>query len=147
MTDRFFQTLDYRADIDGIRAIAVMSVVLYHFKIFTFGAWFGGVDVFFVVSGYLVGGHILTQIRSGVFGFRDFYRKRSLRMLASIVCSYFTLHRSRRFDYDARSISILWGRCANLSYWSLKLLVQRSGELLQSTSNARPINSYVEFGG
>ncbi|MDE1132766.1 MAG: acyltransferase family protein, partial [Ascidiaceihabitans sp.] len=76
--------LDYRADIDGIRAIAVMSVVLYHFKIFTFGAWFGGVDVFFVVSGYLVGGHILTQIRSGVFSFRDFYRKRSLRILPAL---------------------------------------------------------------
>ena len=52
----------YRADIDGLRAIAVAVVVLFHLKVSGFGGGFAGVDIFFVISGYLITGHILRDL-------------------------------------------------------------------------------------
>ena len=55
----------YRPDIDGIRAIAILSVMLYHAGVPWLTGGFTGVDIFFVISGYLIGGHILSFPRSG----------------------------------------------------------------------------------
>ena len=62
--DRF-----YRPDIDGIRAVAILSVVLYHAGVPLIHGGFTGVDVFFVISGYLIGGHIFSEIRAEKFSF------------------------------------------------------------------------------
>lgn len=63
----------YRADIDGLRAVAVMVVVLYHFSVWPFTGGFIGVDVFFVISGYLITGIIDKEAQEGKFSFaRDF---------------------------------------------------------------------------
>ena len=53
----------YRADIDGLRAIAVISVVLYHLRLEHFAGGFVGVDVFFVISGYLITKSITVDIK------------------------------------------------------------------------------------
>ena len=53
----------YRADIDGLRAIAIVPVVLFHARVEGFGGGFVGVDVFFVVSGYLITSLILSDAR------------------------------------------------------------------------------------
>jgi peptidoglycan/LPS O-acetylase OafA/YrhL len=71
----------YRSDIDGIRAIAVSSVVLYHAGLPTISGGFSGVDIFFAISGYLIGGHIFSQARSGTFNFLGFYKLRAKRIL------------------------------------------------------------------
>ena len=71
----------YRADIDGIRAIAVLSVVLYHAGATVIPGGFTGVDIFFVISGYLIGGHIFADIRGGRFSFARFYQRRMQRIL------------------------------------------------------------------
>lgn len=71
----------YRPDIDGIRAIAVLSVVLYHASEHLLPGGFTGVDIFFVISGYLIGGHIYSEISRGTFSFFDFYRRRAKRIL------------------------------------------------------------------
>jgi peptidoglycan/LPS O-acetylase OafA/YrhL len=71
----------YRPDIDGIRAIAILSVVLYHAALPSITGGFTGVDIFFVISGYLIGGHIFSEVRSGSFSFLRFYQRRAKRIL------------------------------------------------------------------
>jgi peptidoglycan/LPS O-acetylase OafA/YrhL len=71
----------YRPDIDGIRAIAILSVALYHANVPLFTGGFTGVDIFFVLSGYLIGGHIFSELRTGNFSFLRFYQRRAKRIL------------------------------------------------------------------
>ena len=79
--------LSYRAEIDGLRAIAVVSVILYHAQMVFFGRdWFEGgfigVDIFFVISGYLITRIILSELKSkGSFSFLNFYERRARRIL------------------------------------------------------------------
>ena len=59
----------YRHDIDGLRCIAVMAVTLFHLDVPHFDGGFVGVDVFFVISGYLITGNIFRDIDAGRFSF------------------------------------------------------------------------------
>ena len=65
----------YRADIDGLRAIAVLSVVIYHAFPNYFGGGFIGVDIFFVISGFLISTIIITNLESNSFKFTEFYSR------------------------------------------------------------------------
>lgn len=77
--------LSYRRDIDGLRAIAVLGVLAFH----AFPAWlqggFVGVDVFFVISGYLISAILLGAIEAGNFSFTDFYARRARRIFPALV--------------------------------------------------------------
>jgi peptidoglycan/LPS O-acetylase OafA/YrhL len=76
--------LAYRPDIDGLRALAVILVLLFHFELGVNGG-FIGVDVFFVISGYLITEVIIKSIRSGRFSFHDFYVRRLLRLHPALL--------------------------------------------------------------
>jgi len=71
----------YRPDIDGLRAVAILSVVLYHSGLPWVTGGFTGVDIFFVISGYLIGGHIYAELRGGQFSYARFYQRRAKRIL------------------------------------------------------------------
>lgn len=72
----------YRPDIDGLRAIAVLSVLAFHLGVSRIASGgFVGVDIFFVISGYLITGIIDREIRDGTFSIANFYRRRALRIL------------------------------------------------------------------
>ena len=70
-----------RNDIQALRGLAVSLVVLDHFHIGPFASEFLGVDVFFVISGFLITGIINRDIDAGRFSFRDFYFRRAKRLL------------------------------------------------------------------
>lgn len=70
----------YRPDIDGLRAIAVILVLFFHAKIFGVNSGFVGVDVFFVISGYLITLGIKTGLEKGDFSFIDFFKRRLWRL-------------------------------------------------------------------
>jgi peptidoglycan/LPS O-acetylase OafA/YrhL len=77
-------TFGSRRDIDGLRALAVIPVVLFHFGISPFSGGFVGVDVFFVISGFLITGILYREINAGRFSFVDFWARRARRILPAL---------------------------------------------------------------
>lgn len=74
----------YRREIDGLRAVAVLPVILFHAGIAPFGGGFVGVDVFFVISGYLITSIIVTERQADCFSLVDFYERRARRILPAL---------------------------------------------------------------
>lgn len=103
--------LAYRRDIDGLRALAIIPVVLYHAGIPGFSGGFVGVDVFFVISGFLMASLISGEIAAGEFSLIRFYERRIRRifpalfavMIASFAAAWFLLMPAE-FGYFARSL-------------------------------------------
>jgi peptidoglycan/LPS O-acetylase OafA/YrhL len=76
----------YRSDIDGLRAVAVIPVVLYHFGIWPFTGGFVGVDVFFVISGYLITSILFEELAGrGSISLVGFYNRRARRILPALA--------------------------------------------------------------
>jgi peptidoglycan/LPS O-acetylase OafA/YrhL len=76
--------MEYRREIDGLRALAVLPVILFHAGFTTFSGGFVGVDVFFVISGYLITTIILTELEQGTFSIVNFYERRARRILPAL---------------------------------------------------------------
>ena len=85
MKDAGAYPLGYRADIEGLRAVAILLVVAAHARLPGFAGGFVGVDVFFVLSGYLITGLLLRQMSTGTFAFGDFYARRLRRLLPGLL--------------------------------------------------------------
>jgi peptidoglycan/LPS O-acetylase OafA/YrhL len=104
---------EYRAEIDGLRAIAVAAVVAYHIEFPWAKGGFIGVDVFFAISGYLIGSMLYRDIQEGNFSMLKFYRRRAKRILPAlfVVLAFAYLaatlllspHETRVFSVEALS--------------------------------------------
>ena len=122
--------LTYRPEIDGLRAIAVVAVILYHAQITILGhqpfkGGFIGVDIFFVISGYLITFIILKElVTTGTFSFKHFYERRVRRilpallfvMLASLPFAWLYLLPSSFIDFF-ESILYSLGFSSNFYFW------------------------------
>jgi peptidoglycan/LPS O-acetylase OafA/YrhL len=84
LTVRESSNMKHRSDIDGLRAVAVIPVVLFHAGISQVSGGFVGVDVFFVISGYLITGLILDDIVQDRFSITSFYERRARRILPAL---------------------------------------------------------------
>ena len=80
---------EYRPDIDGLRAIAILAVVAFHASSDTLPGGFCGVDVFFVISGFLITGIIVQQLNAGRFSLRQFYFRRARRLFPALAVVLF----------------------------------------------------------
>jgi peptidoglycan/LPS O-acetylase OafA/YrhL len=76
--------MKYRAEIDGLRALAVLPVIFFHAGFELFGGGFVGVDVFFVISGYLITTIIISEMGEGKFSIVNFYERRARRILPAL---------------------------------------------------------------
>ena len=76
--------MKYRRDIDGLRAVAVVPVILFHGGFSLFSGGFVGVDVFFVISGYLITTILLGDMESGTYSLVRFYERRARRILPAL---------------------------------------------------------------
>src|SRR5450830_468311 len=76
--------MQYRREIDGLRALAVVPVILFHAGLKHFSGGFVGVDVFFVISGYLITTILLSELTAGNFSIVNFYERRAKRILPAL---------------------------------------------------------------
>ena len=114
----------YRSDIDGLRAFAVLGVVFYHLGFDSFSGGFVGVDIFFVVSGYLITRKIIGDLEKGTFSFPSFYMSRVRRLFPAL---FFTLLVSLTVgvllflpeDLVALSEQVVWASlsASNIYFW------------------------------
>ena len=114
----------YRPDIDGLRALAVLSVVLYHAFPSKLKGGFVGVDIFFVISGYLISTIIFTNLERGTFSFAAFYSRRVKRifpalLLVLLFCFVFGWHGllSDEFRQLGKHIAAGAGFLSNFVLW------------------------------
>ena len=82
------KSIPYRPDIDGLRAVAILSVMLYHLDYSAFNGGYIGVDVFFVISGYLITSIIYTDVRNHRFSFLGFYERRIRRIFPALFAVF-----------------------------------------------------------
>ena len=113
-----------RPDIDGLRAIAVLSVFLYHLEVPPFGGGFVGVDIFFVISGYLISRIVLTDVERGSFSMARFYERRIRRLApAGIVTIIGTLligalwFSPEHFKSLSQDVVATLGSVSNFYFW------------------------------
>ncbi len=130
---------EYRPYIDGLRAVAVISVLLFHFHKGLLPGGFVGVDIFFVISGYLISSIIVNECQAGTFSFLRFYQRRVSRIfpvfflvsLVTLITASF-IYTSQDFA-SAGAVAI----AATLSITNLKLLLQ--GNYFQLSPDAQPL--------
>ena len=116
--------MDYRREIDGLRALAVLPVILFHAGFQTFSGGFVGVDIFFVISGYLITSIILAEMEAGTFTLANFYERRARRILPALffvmlVClpfAWFLLLPSDMKDFS-KSLVAVSVFASNILFW------------------------------
>ncbi len=114
----------YRSDIDGLRAVAVLLVVFNHLLQLHFRGGYVGVDVFFVISGYLIGATILAEMRAGRFSLANFYERRIRRifpalfvmLLVTSVLAYVCLLPSEMVAFSKSMLAALFS-VSNMLFW------------------------------
>ncbi|MDB5763512.1 MAG: hypothetical protein JWQ21_2507 [Herminiimonas sp.] len=113
----------YRPEIDSLRAIAVLAVIAFHANSHIVSGGFAGVDVFFVISGYLISGLIANGLDNGTFRFADFYTRRIKRIFpAYIVVALVTLIIStyllipNDYIFYTTSLAASWGFASNIFF-------------------------------
>lgn len=82
---KYEDVIKYREDIDGLRGFSVLGVVLFHLSSTWLPGGYVGVDIFFVISGFLITSLILMEVQRGRFTFRGFYRRRAIRLLPALL--------------------------------------------------------------
>ncbi|MBK9305963.1 MAG: acyltransferase [Nitrospira sp.] len=131
--------MKYRPEIDGLRAIAVIPVILFHAGMPLFTGGFIGVDIFFVISGYLITTIILTELEAGKFSILHFYERRARRILPALflvlgLCLPFAWLWLMPADLSEFTGSVLAVLCfsANIYFW-------RQSDYFDSATELKPL--------
>lgn len=140
MAHELKKDIKYRADIDSLRALSVLLVMLFHFKVAGFGGGFLGVDIFFVISGYLITGQIFDEyVNTNNFSFKKFYFRRARRLLPAffvtlVLCTIiaFILFSPSHLQRYGESIKYALFSYSNFYLWS-------EGGYFDITSSLKPL--------
>ena len=129
----------HRGDVDGLRAIAVLPILLFHAGVTVLPGGFIGVDVFFVISGFLITNIIDVQIKAGTFSILDFYRRRAVRifpalfvLIAATLAAAIMLLLPYEVSEVARSAAASAAFLSNVFFW-------RTSDYFAAAANTRPL--------
>ncbi|KQT14378.1 acyltransferase family protein [Ramlibacter sp. Leaf400] len=116
---------NYRADIDGLRAVAVLAILLFHVDHTVLPGGYVGVDVFFVISGFLITRNIVEAVASGSFSFVDFYTRRARRLFPALFVTLLATYAAALWlfspvDLENYGASLLYTviSASNFFFWS-----------------------------
>jgi peptidoglycan/LPS O-acetylase OafA/YrhL len=131
--------MEYRREIDGLRALAVVPVILFHAGLSAFSGGFVGVDIFFVISGYLITSILLNDVTEGKFSLISFYERRARRIfpalaLVLLICipiSFFWL-----MPNDLKSFS---QSLSSVTVFSSNILFWKSSGYFDSATELKPL--------
>ncbi len=114
----------YRPDIDGLRAVAVLSVLLFHCGVAGISGGFVGVDVFFVISGYVIALTLMRDLNADAFSIRKFYERRVRRLFPALIFIFalswiaaWLLFLPTDFDDFSASLTAAATFVSNLYFW------------------------------
>ena len=150
--------INYRPEIDGLRAISVFAVIFYHADFFLFGhvifqGGFIGVDIFFVISGYLITSLILKEINeTNQFSFKNFYERRVRRILPvlffalilSSIVAYFILTPLSLKDFGRAVISTIFF-ISNIYFWTTNTIYGNEDSLLKPLTHTWSLSVEEQF--
>lgn len=129
----------YRPDIDGLRAIAVLSVTMFHFGIGPFRGGFAGVDIFFVISGYLITGIIHKEVAAGEFTFAAFYERRVRRIFPALFAMLLAVMVAAPFILLPSDLSRLGGAVISTLLFSSNVLFWRQSGYFDPAAQLNPL--------
>ncbi len=147
--------IKYRPEIDGLRALAILPVLLYHIGFAGFSGGFVGVDIFFVISGYLITSIILKEKALDKFSLANFYERRARRILPAllsvilvcIILSYFWMAPGQMKEFGISAISAIVF-ISNVFFWKHSTYFDAASEempLLHTWSLAVEEQYYIVF--
>jgi peptidoglycan/LPS O-acetylase OafA/YrhL len=141
----------YRRDIDGLRAVAILPVILFHLGFRYTPGGFLGVDIFFVISGYLITSHIIAELHAERFSLATFYERRVRRIAPALFVmmfgasfgAYFLLYPAELLDFG-RALAAAVLSISNIYFWqTTNYFTDQSNPLLHTWSLAVEEQFYV----
>ncbi|MEY4592351.1 MAG: hypothetical protein RIR18_1246 [Pseudomonadota bacterium] len=130
----------YRPDIDGLRALAVLAVALYHAEFPYITGGFVGVDIFFVISGYLITETIKNEISQGSFTLRNFYARRFARILPSFIVVAISVLAASSFLLFKEEVVELAKDLESSAFFVLNIFLNRqAGDYFHNSFELKPL--------
>ncbi len=131
--------LKYRPDIDGLRAIAVLAVLFFHTQVPGFSGGFVGVDIFFVISGYLITSIILKDVRENRFSIARFYERRIRRIFPALFPVMFFVLAVGAYLFDQSAFKNLGKSIIATTLFSSNILFWRESGYFDASSLEKPL--------
>lgn len=129
----------YRPEIDALRAISVLAVILFHSGLGFASGGFVGVDVFFVISGFLITGIVSRQVQEGSFSFTTFYKRRIARLLPSLIITLLIVVIFGFFAFDLASFDNLGREVFFASLGAANILFAQGDNYFLNDDSLRPL--------
>jgi peptidoglycan/LPS O-acetylase OafA/YrhL len=132
-------TVPYRREIDGLRAIAVLAVICFHAKFKAFPGGFIGVDIFFVISGYLITSILLADMLAGRFSLLTFYERRARRILPALFLMMLACLPLAWLYLDAPDFKLFSKSLVAVPTFSSNILFWKETGYFDTTSELKPL--------
>ncbi|MEL6788513.1 MAG: acyltransferase, partial [Cyanobacteria bacterium J06607_15] len=129
----------YRADLDGLRAVCVLAVIFFHAGFTFLAGGYVGVDVFFVISGYLITSIVHKDLKANKFSFKQFYKKRGARLLPALLITLMVTGLFGFIFYDNKSLDNLGREIMYGAFGAANILFAQGENYFVTDESYRPL--------